>query len=147
MADKAEKDLDQVSDCGWIRGLDANGNPIKLNKADMVELIRASMPVATSEKNGLFGGLLYNLSFSLSTLPSSGVNEIGNHDGFSSGYGFYNNVFSSEDTYAPAGSAGLFIRLKDITSSVTLFIATSSNGQKQDELWYRADGAFCRKVV
>ena len=62
MADKAEKDLDQASDCGWIRGLDARGNPIKLNKADMVELIRANMPVATSEKKGLLDQLDYRQS-------------------------------------------------------------------------------------
>lgn len=53
MEDKQEKDLDQASDCGWVRGLDADGNPIKLNKADIVELIRREMPVATSERNGL----------------------------------------------------------------------------------------------
>lgn len=51
--DKAEKDLDLASDCEWVRALDANGKSIRIAKADLVELIRANMPVATSDINGL----------------------------------------------------------------------------------------------
>lgn len=48
-----EQDLTLVTDCSWVRGLDANGNSIRIAKADLVELIRKEMPVATADKNGL----------------------------------------------------------------------------------------------
>lgn len=53
MADKPEMELGLASDCAWVRALDASGNSIRIAKADMAELIRKEMPVATSERNGL----------------------------------------------------------------------------------------------
>lgn len=48
MADKAEKDLDQASDCGWVRGLDANGNSIKMSKDEFVKSTEMYMsPIGT----------------------------------------------------------------------------------------------------
>lgn len=51
--DRMEKDLPAASDCEWLRALDASGNGIMISKADMVELIRANIPVVTHEKKGL----------------------------------------------------------------------------------------------
>lgn len=59
MEDKAEKDLDQVSDCSWVRGLDVNGNSIQISKVDLVELIRETMPVATIKEKGLMSAEAY----------------------------------------------------------------------------------------
>lgn len=48
MADKQEKDLDQASDCAWVRGLDANGNPIKIKKEDLATVLKGLMPTSYS---------------------------------------------------------------------------------------------------
>lgn len=53
MADKAEKDLDQASDCGWIRGLDANGKPIKIEKTDVKKMLSKSIMVESDDFNEL----------------------------------------------------------------------------------------------
>ena len=39
----------------YVTLLDANGNPLRINKSDLIEVIRANMPVATTDKNGLYG--------------------------------------------------------------------------------------------
>lgn len=39
----------------YITLMDANGSPLKINKADLAEVIRNNMPVATTDKNGLYG--------------------------------------------------------------------------------------------
>lgn len=51
--DRMEKDLAAASDCAWVRALDADGKSIRISKADLVELIRGNMPVATDLDNGL----------------------------------------------------------------------------------------------
>lgn len=59
MADKQEKDLDQASDCAWVRGLDANGNPIKIKKEDLVTVLNGLMPTSYS---GWTGGVKMRLT-------------------------------------------------------------------------------------
>lgn len=39
----------------YVTLMDANGNPLRINKSDLIEVIRANMPVATTDKNGLYG--------------------------------------------------------------------------------------------
>ena len=48
-----EKDLTQQSTLSWIRGLDAAGNPIRINASDLAELIRTNMSIASNSKKGL----------------------------------------------------------------------------------------------
>lgn len=38
----------------YITLMDANGSPLKINKADLAEVIRDNMPVTTTNKNGLY---------------------------------------------------------------------------------------------
>ena len=49
MADIKEQDMNPASDCAWIRGLDGNGNSIRINKTDFIEsvfdLIRGKIKV------------------------------------------------------------------------------------------------------
>ena len=45
----------------YITLMDANGSPLKINKADLAEVIRNNMPVATTDKNGLYGKSYYSL--------------------------------------------------------------------------------------
>ena len=45
--------LPQQQDAGSIVARDANGNPIFISKADLVQVAAELMPVATAEKNGL----------------------------------------------------------------------------------------------
>ena len=37
----------------YVTLMNANGNPLRINKSDLIEVIRANMPVATTDKNGL----------------------------------------------------------------------------------------------
>ena len=39
----------------YVTLMNANGNPLRINKSDLIEVIRANMPVATTDKNGLYG--------------------------------------------------------------------------------------------
>lgn len=124
MADKAEKDLDQASDCGWIRGLDASGNPIKLNKADMVELIRREMPVATRERNGLLSsGIIINTMTDKGYVAHNDKNAIDN----AKETGFYKHDDSLFGTSSGHGillvfKGGSYIAQLDISNRGMLFL-------------------------
>lgn len=73
-----EQDLALVTDCSWVRGLDANGNSIRIAKADLVELIRKEMPVATSEKNGLMSNVFFNsIIDAIASIPADGIHDTG----------------------------------------------------------------------
>lgn len=67
MADKPETELGLASDCAWVRALDASGNSIRIPKAELVELIRREMPVATGANNGLINSQLFN------SIPFNGI--------------------------------------------------------------------------
>ena len=51
-----EKDIAQSTTAQGVRGLDAAGNPIKINAADLMAL----MPVATNAANVLMPANAYN---------------------------------------------------------------------------------------
>lgn len=88
MADLKEIELPIAADCNWVRGLDASGNPIRISKADMVELIRANMPVATIEKNGLMSArMAYILNhLEIRTSKEGGGGILAEGVGFCFGY-------------------------------------------------------------
>ena len=39
----------------YVTLINANGNLLKINKADLAEVIRDNISVATTDKNGLYG--------------------------------------------------------------------------------------------
>lgn len=51
--DRPMNNFATVQDAKYMYAEDADGNQVKLLKADLVELIRKNMPVATPEQNGL----------------------------------------------------------------------------------------------
>lgn len=51
--DIREQDLAAVNDYEWVRGLDAQGNPIKISKKDMMELILLNFPVVSMNSGGI----------------------------------------------------------------------------------------------
>ena len=89
------------------------------------------------KKDTFLNGIMKEMS-----LPRSGTNTIGDYDELDSGYGFYNNTSDASGQYAPAGTAGIFIRfrLSVETASTTLFLPISSGEHK---LWYRKKGGVC----
>ena len=66
MADRIENNLPAQSDAAYIRALDNSGNPIRISKADLAQVVAELMPVATAEKNGLACRLLNVQSFNAS---------------------------------------------------------------------------------
>ncbi|WP_300910941.1 hypothetical protein [uncultured Bacteroides sp.] len=91
------------------------------------------------KKNDLLSGILKRISL---TMTESNI--VGDYDGLESGYGFYNNTNSSSGQYAPAGTAGIFIRFKLITDDFsTTFFFPSAYGEKA--VWYRIKGKTCVK--
>ena len=75
-------------------------------------------------------------------LPNSAINVIGDYDDLDSGYGYYNNVQDSSGQYAPAYTAGIFIRLRvNIDSASTTFFFPVTVGEHK--LWYRTKGGVC----
>lgn len=65
-----------VQDAAYVYAEDANGNQVKMLKANLVELIRANMPVATMYENGLMpSGQL--ISFSVRLEPNQVIDIIG----------------------------------------------------------------------
>jgi hypothetical protein len=75
-------------------------------------------------------------------LPSSATNVIGDYDDLDSGYGYYNNSNDPSGQYAPAGTAGFFIRFRVHLDSIstTFFFPTAAGEHK---LWYRVKGGVC----
>lgn len=51
----------------YITLMDANGSPLKINKADLAEVIRDNMPVTTTNKNGLYDKSYVAKSFATSS--------------------------------------------------------------------------------
>ncbi len=45
MADKKEQELTVTNDCEWIRGLDTNGNSIKINKTDLASILKGRLGI------------------------------------------------------------------------------------------------------
>ncbi|MDR3141956.1 MAG: hypothetical protein LBU37_09565 [Tannerellaceae bacterium] len=129
MADKKETDLIAGENCQWIRAIDSQGNSIKISVADLMKYVPG-----------------IGLAFELMALPNDGVNIIGNHDGYNSGYGWYNNAHTGDDSYAPGGSAGVFIRFKANVSPVTFFIVLDGDHDRVGQLWWRPDGGICSRV-
>lgn len=89
------------------------------------------------KKDTFLNGIMKEMS-----LPRSDTNTIGDYDELDSGYGFYNNTSDASGQYAPAGTAGIFIRfrLSVEMASTTLFLPISSGEHK---LWYRKKGGVC----
>lgn len=54
----------------YITLMDANGSPLKINKADLAEVIRDNMPVATTDKNGLYSKSYIAKAFTTSSTNS-----------------------------------------------------------------------------
>nr|DAN49550.1 MAG TPA: hypothetical protein [Caudoviricetes sp.] len=44
----------QATDAAYIYAESSNGSQVKIKKSDLVEVIRAAMPVVTTDKNGLY---------------------------------------------------------------------------------------------
>lgn len=126
--DKKETDFITGSTCEWIRALDAQGNSIKISVADLMKYVPG-----------------IGLAFSISGLPPAGINIVGDHDGWGSGYGWYNNTGTGDSDFAPGGSAGIFIRFNSSINPITLFLITAG-GAKSGQLWWRPDGGICSKV-
>lgn len=75
-------------------------------------------------------------------LPNSATNTIGNYDDLDSGYGYYNNSYDSSGQYAPAYTAGIFMRFRvNIDAASTTFFFPVSSGEHK--LWYRKKGGVC----
>jgi hypothetical protein len=128
MADFKEIDFNSANNCSWIRAIDENGNSIKISKDDFMKLFTE-----------------ISLAFKISAFPYAGSNIVGNHDGYDSGYGWYNNNASGSDEFAPGGSAGVFIRFKANVTPITFFMVTF--GAYIGQLWWRPDGGTCSKIV
>jgi hypothetical protein len=128
MTDIKEKDLNSATTCQYVRALDSNGNSIKIPVADLMRLVPE-----------------INLAFSITDLPYSSTNVVGNHDGLPSGYGWYNNCGTGSNDYAPGSSAGIFIRFKANITPITFFMITFG-GEKVGELWWRPDEGICSKI-
>lgn len=54
----------------YVTLMNANGNPLRINKSDLIEVIRANMPVATTDKNGLYGKSYVSKVFTTSSTNS-----------------------------------------------------------------------------
>jgi hypothetical protein len=108
-----------VTNVAYIYAEAANGSQVKI------------------KKDTFLNGIMKEMS-----LPRSDANTIGDYDKLDSGYGFYNNTSDASGQYAPAGTAGIFIRFRLIvdTASTTLFLPISSGEHK---LWYRKKGGVC----
>ena len=92
------------------------------------------------KKSDLLSGVLKEMN-----LTSAGINIVGDYDHLGSGYGYYNNTQDSSGQYAPAGTAGLFIRFKlPVDSSSTTFFLPTIAGESK--LWYRKKGGVCVKL-
>ena len=87
-------------DGAYIYAETANGSQVKIKKSDLLRSILQPM-----------------------VLPISSENKIGDYDNTDSGYGYYNNSSDTSGQYAPAGTAGIFIRFKVSydTASTTFF--------------------------
>ena len=108
-----------VTNVAYIYAEAANGSQVKIKKGTFLNGIMKEM-----------------------SLPRSDTNTIGDYDELDSGYGFYNNTSDASGQYAPAGTAGIFIRFRLTidTASTTLFLPISSGEHK---LWYRKKGGVC----
>lgn len=102
-----------VTNVAYIYAEAANGSQVKI------------------KKDTFLNGIMKEMS-----LPRSDTNTIGDYDELDSGYGFYNNTSDLSGQYAPARTAGIFIRfrLSVEAASTTLFLPISSGEHK---LWYR----------
>ena len=103
-----EKDLAQSSAAQWIRALDSNGNPIKINADDLMAL----MSIASSAKKGLMptgtltpyipGGVVLN-DLSVITLNAIGLSH---------------HVIGSNVPGAPNNNGGVLLRTQRSINSV-----------------------------
>lgn len=113
-----ENDLIQVNKIRFVRGIDGN----------------ESVNITPNDLFSIVGGI------TLGNLPNEGINKVANHDGSVSRYGYYNNTADTTGEYAPASSAGIFIRISTTHAKVTFFFPSASGAKK---LWYRIDGSTC----
>lgn len=98
------------------RGIDASGNSILFSLSEIGVMI-------------------------LGNIPAAGVNIVGNPSEVKEAcYGWYNNVNgNSENSYAPVGSAGLFLRLYHSEGlGVTIFFGSAAYGKGC--IWILPDG-------
>lgn len=110
----------------------------QVSKVDFVRVISggSSSIIIPSTLLRVAGGMMRDM------LPASDTNIVGNYEGNGSGFGWYNNTHDSKGEYAPANTAGIFIRFNAITQ-VTFFFPTAAGESK---LWYRIDGGKCIKL-
>ena len=71
MADIKMNTFPVVTDAEFVYGELANGSQVKLKKADLVELVRANMAVATPEKDGLMSKQFALHSFTTGAYPNA----------------------------------------------------------------------------
>lgn len=122
--DRQENALDLAGDFEWVRALDANGKSIRINKADMVELIRREMPIATRERNGLLSsGIIFNTMTDKGLVMSNDKNAIDN----AKETGFYKHDDSLFGTTSGHGillvfKGGSYIAQLDISNRGLLFL-------------------------
>ena len=48
----------QATDAAYIYAESSNGSQVKIKKSDLVEVVRAAMPVVTTDKNGLYSKMI-----------------------------------------------------------------------------------------
>ena len=89
MADIQMNQLATASDANYIYAEAADGSQVKIAKADLVELIRAAMPVVSETKSGLMRAGIYASEIKKYLNPGDTIN-IGNFNGFA----FIKNPYS-----------------------------------------------------
>lgn len=67
-----ENELPKKSTVEYVRGLDANGNPILINKSDLASVVGGLLPVADASKNGLMSNDFYRANNFYYTSSESG---------------------------------------------------------------------------
>ena len=74
----------QATDAAYIYAEAANGSQVKIKKSDLVEVIRATMPIATRDSKGLMptNGLFY-----VGNLRSNNLEDVGTSFGYAYGDG------------------------------------------------------------
>ncbi len=123
--DVAMNTFPQVTNAEYVYAEAADGSQVKIKVSDIL--------------GGVLVGVLKE-----TILPSSDSNVVGDYDELDSGYGYYNNSRDTSGQYAPARTAGLFIRFKlRVDSSSTTLFVSEYGGTK---LWCRRKGGVCMEL-
>lgn len=84
-----ENELPKKSTVEYVRGLDANGNPILINKSDLASVVGGLIGLVTSSKAGLCDTIIYKTSAKNTTKTTAGYTIIANAGNICVGAIFY----------------------------------------------------------